>query len=139
MFLVYTENLFTHYILLMRYSSGLAICVLILVIATGLVLIDFKQRLIRYKGEAPARSSFRRLTGLPDLAITSGARYLRHYSLGDLSTPFQDYPTSPEHFPAGFVFAPPDYSNMFPNIILSSTKSGVMKHRVENPLEKYKK
>ncbi|MDM8541706.1 hypothetical protein QUF90_11520 [Desulfococcaceae bacterium HSG9] len=58
------------------------------------------------------RHQFQKAVGLPNLAITSAARYLRHYSIADLTTPFQDYPASLDHFPAGFAFAPPDYSDM---------------------------
>lgn len=44
---------------------------------------------------------------LTDLAIWTEARYTRHPSQADLFTPFQDYPASLEHFPAGSIVAPP--------------------------------
>jgi len=45
---------------------------------------------------------------LTDLAIWTEARYTRHPSQADIFTPFQDFPSSIEHFPAGSILAPPD-------------------------------
>lgn len=45
---------------------------------------------------------------LTDLAIWTEARYTRHPSQADLFAPFQDGPSSIEHFPAGSVVAAPD-------------------------------
>jgi hypothetical protein len=53
---------------------------------------------------------------LTDFAIWTEARYTRHPSQADLFTPFQDFPSSIEHFPAGSILAPPD-------IIKSSAKN----------------
>lgn len=44
---------------------------------------------------------------LTDFAIWTEARYTRHPSQADLFTPFQDFPSSMEHFPAGSIMAPP--------------------------------
>jgi hypothetical protein len=96
----------------MRYSSWLAIVVVALCLWSGLEYRHLQIRLIAVEQELKLRRQFQKKVGLPDLAITSAARYLRHYSIADLATPFQDYPTSLDHFPAGFAFAPPDYSNM---------------------------
>jgi hypothetical protein len=49
-----------------------------------------------------------RRLGLTDLAIWTEARYTRHPSQSDRFTPFQDFPSSLEHFPAGSIIAPPD-------------------------------
>ena len=44
---------------------------------------------------------------LSDVALFTEARYTRNPALADLHTPFQDAPTSLEHFPtASFVVAP---------------------------------
>lgn len=45
---------------------------------------------------------------LTDLAIWTEARYTRHPSQADIFTPFQDFPSSIEHFPAGSIIAPPE-------------------------------
>jgi hypothetical protein len=45
--------------------------------------------------------------GLTDLSLFMEASYTRHLSLADLHTPFQDHPTSLEHFPSGSTVLPP--------------------------------
>lgn len=47
--------------------------------------------------------------GLTDLCLFTDARYMRHPSMADLNTPFQDHPTSLEHFPSGTLAAPPQH------------------------------
>ena len=44
--------------------------------------------------------------GLTDLSIWSEARYTRHPTQADLFTPFQEFPGSLEHFPAGSLVHP---------------------------------
>jgi hypothetical protein len=43
---------------------------------------------------------------LTDFAIWTEARYTRHPSQTDFFSPFQEFPSSLEHFPAGSVIAP---------------------------------
>jgi hypothetical protein len=45
--------------------------------------------------------------GLTDLALWTEARYARHPSQTDRFSAFQDFPASPEHFPAGSIVPPP--------------------------------
>jgi hypothetical protein len=47
--------------------------------------------------------------GLSDLCLFTDARYARHPSMADLSTPFQDHPMSLEHFPSGTIITPPPH------------------------------
>jgi len=96
----------------MRYSSKLGITLLILILLTVVAVADYHRQRAKYAGTIWMRRDFQKVVGLTDLSITTAARYLRHYSLGDLATPFQDYPASLDHFPAGFVFAPPDVSSV---------------------------
>ncbi len=103
----------------MRNSSWLAIVIIVFCLLGGLEYLHFNKRLLEAEPQLKLRRQFQEVVGLPNLAITSAARYLRHYSIADLATPFQDYPASPDHFPAGFVFVPPDYSNMVSPIVLS--------------------
>jgi len=56
----------------------------------------------------PAKRSLARQLALTDLAIWTEARYTRHPSQADSFAPFQDYPSSLEHFPAGSIVGPPD-------------------------------
>jgi hypothetical protein len=43
---------------------------------------------------------------LTDLSLWTEARYTRHPSQADLFTPFQDFPSALEHFPAGSILGP---------------------------------
>jgi len=43
---------------------------------------------------------------LTDLSLWTEARYTRHPSQADRFTPFQDFPSALEHFPAGSIMAP---------------------------------
>jgi len=108
----------------MRYSSWLAIVVVVFCLIGGLEYHHFHKRLFETEQQLKLRCQFQKTVGLPNLAITSAARYLRHYSITDLTTPFQDYPASPDHFPAGFAFVPPDYSNMVSPIVFGNPTSG---------------
>jgi hypothetical protein len=56
--------------------------------------------------ELPAGRELVRVLGLTDFAIWTEARYTRHPSQADFFAPFQDFPSSLEHFPAGSVLAP---------------------------------
>lgn len=60
----------------------------------------------RSRGEIPAKRQLVKLLELTDLAIWTEARYTRHPSQADLFTPFQEFPSSLEHFPAGSIIAP---------------------------------
>ncbi|MCP4366987.1 MAG: hypothetical protein GY797_02560 [Deltaproteobacteria bacterium] len=90
----------------------MAIVIVVFCLWSGLKYRHFHKRLSESEQQTNFRRQFQKAVGLPNLAITSAARYLRYYSITDLATPFQDYPASLDHFPAGFAFEPPDYSNM---------------------------
>lgn len=53
-----------------------------------------------------ARSKLVRLLELTDLSVWTEARYTRHPSQADFFAPFQDFPSSPEHFPSGSIITP---------------------------------
>ncbi len=55
----------------------------------------------------PANRQLARELELTDLALWTEARYTRHPSQSDHFAPFQDLPSSLEHFPAGSIVAPP--------------------------------
>ena len=57
--------------------------------------------------EVEARAVLVRRLGLTDLALFTEARYTRHPSQADRFTPFQEHPSSLEHFPSGSIAAPP--------------------------------
>ncbi len=56
--------------------------------------------------EIPALQQVVRALCLTDLAIWTEARYTRHPSQADRFTPFQDFPSALEHFPAGSIIGP---------------------------------
>ena len=49
------------------------------------------------------------VVGSADLAVNNAARYIRHVSLTDVSTPFQDCPGGPDYFPGTISVNPPDF------------------------------
>jgi hypothetical protein len=53
-----------------------------------------------------AKADLVRSLTLTDLSIWTEARYTRHPSQADSFTPFQDFPSAPEHFPAGSIVPP---------------------------------
>jgi hypothetical protein len=57
--------------------------------------------------EVQAMQSMVRRLGLTDLSLFVEARYARHPSQADRFAPFQDHPTSLEHFPSGSLVPPP--------------------------------
>ena len=105
----------------MRKSSILILLFGLLAAAVIWESIDYHRRKEVYASKIWMRQRLQSAVGLTDLAITSAARYLRHYSLTDLTTPFQDYPASLDHFPAGFVFAPPDFTGIRSTIRFGKT------------------
>jgi hypothetical protein len=46
---------------------------------------------------------------LTDLCLFTDARYARNPVMADFATPFQDHPSSMEHFPSGSIVAPPPH------------------------------
>jgi len=51
------------------------------------------------------------LTGLPDLALATEARYIRHRSLASVGAVFSEEGTLGDYFPSGFSYTPPSYLN----------------------------
>ncbi len=57
----------------------------------------------------PAKRQLVSSLQLTDLSIWTEARYTRHPSQADFFSPFQDFPSALEHFPAGSILAPPGH------------------------------
>lgn len=51
------------------------------------------------------------LTGLPDLALSTEARFIRHRSLSGFHALFSEEGTLPEYFPSAFTYAVPSYQH----------------------------
>ncbi len=84
---------------------------LLFVLAAGVAAVEAAHHAAseraRRAGEVEARAALVRRLGLTDLALFTEARYTRHPSQADRFTPFQEHPSSLEHFPSGSVAAPP--------------------------------
>lgn len=91
----------------MRKSAAfiLITCVQLLVLCALYVHAGRSAALFRQR-QLPAGRELVRALGLTDFAIWTEARYTRHPSQADFFAPFQDFPSSLEHFPAGSVMAP---------------------------------
>jgi hypothetical protein len=73
----------------------------------GLLFVDARFRQQANMRLIDGRSVLVRNLQLTDLCLFTEARYARHLSQADLHSPFQDYPMSAEHFPAGSLTQPP--------------------------------
>jgi len=61
--------------------------------------------------QEPIKQAAVTLTGLPDLALSTEARFVRHRTLSDLHAYFSEEGTLPEYFPSAFTYAPPPYQH----------------------------
>jgi hypothetical protein len=59
-----------------------------------------------WRSELEAKKELVGRLSLTDFAIWTEARYTRHPSQADFFSPFQDFPSSFDHFPAGSIIAP---------------------------------
>ena len=83
-------------------------------VVSGLVLLGlmFAHESARQKADVPylkEKSEMVERLGLTDLCLFTDARYARHPSMADVHTPFQDYPTSLEHFPSASILSLPPH------------------------------
>jgi hypothetical protein len=76
------------------------VTVLVCLFVYSIVALDRRGREVQDKRELVSSLM------LTDLSLWTGAPYLRHPSQSDLFSPFQDFPSALEHFPAGSVIAP---------------------------------
>ncbi|BCR06561.1 hypothetical protein DESUT3_36300 [Desulfuromonas versatilis] len=90
-----------------RHRAYLAATLAALALLGGLLAQGREQVRLRQSRELAGKLQLVRSLGLTDLAIWSEARYTRHPSQADHFTPFQEFPGSLEHFPAGSILAPP--------------------------------
>ncbi len=78
-------------------------------LAVGLVM--FHAALMRKIGRSflHEKREIVKMLKLTDLCLFTEARYTRHPSMADLSTPFQEHPMALEHFPSGSIMPPPPH------------------------------
>ncbi len=95
---------------LFKAKGFVALTAIQVVVLVGLVTWSVSVARARAVGEIPGKRELVERLELTDLAIWTEARYTRHPSQADFFAPFQDGPSSLEHFPAGSVVAAPDRS-----------------------------
>ena len=71
------------------------------------VLVDADWRRSERASHTAQARAIVRLTGLPDLALSSSARWLRHPGQAEPGAPFSDLPASLDVEPAGALLGPP--------------------------------
>ena len=81
-----------------------------LLILSVLFSYSLYDRQVNWRMGLPAKHQLVSHLDLTDFAIWTEARYTRHPSQTDFFSPFQDFPSSLEHFPAGSVIAPAMHS-----------------------------
>jgi hypothetical protein len=91
-----------------RARGFLALTAIQVLVLAGLMAWARSVVQVRGVDEVHGKRELVRRLELTDLAIWTEARYTRHPSQADFFAPFQDGPSSLEHFPAGSVVAAPD-------------------------------
>ena len=91
-----------------KAKGFLALTAIQIMVVAGLFAWSRDAARVRTNEEVPQKRELVRRLELTDLAIWTEARYTRHPSQADFFAPFQDGPSSLEHFPAGSVVAAPD-------------------------------
>lgn len=90
----------------MKYKYFLSVILCQSLLLTVL-LWNGQREIEQRRPELAGKRSLVKKLQLTDFAIWTEARYARHPSQADLFTPYQDFPSSIEHFPAGSIMAPP--------------------------------
>jgi DMSO/TMAO reductase YedYZ molybdopterin-dependent catalytic subunit len=91
---------------MIRYRLFLSFIALLLLALAGLGAWSLRESHRHDRLAVPAQRAVVARLELTDLAIWTEARYTRHPSQADFFTPFQDFPSAPDHFPAGSVVPP---------------------------------
>ncbi len=89
-----------------KYQIFLAI-VLCELIIMGILLVSAFNQIASSKHRINELKKLTRQLQLTDLSVWTEARYTRNPSQADYFSPFQDFPSSVEHFPAGSLIEPP--------------------------------
>jgi len=92
-----------------RKSNIFFICLIMGVSLICLIFLDAAVSRRLDREAVQERREMVRVLTLTDLCLFTEARYTRHPSMTDLNTPFQDHPTSLEHFPTGAIMPVPPH------------------------------
>jgi len=91
-----------------KHRCFLAVTLLEVLVLSALLLWGHRTVDVRRGASREAETALVQSLSLTDFAIWTEARYTRHPSQADRFTPFQLFPSSLEHFPAGSIIAPPE-------------------------------
>lgn len=92
-----------------RLSTIYAACLLVCLAVAALLVVQAALNAENGRRQQAVRRQCVKELALTDLVLFTDARYTRHPSMADRHTPFQDHPTSLEHFPSGTLIAPPGH------------------------------
>ena len=98
--------------ILIKARAFVAVTAIQIIVLAGLYTWSVRTARTRTSEEIPRKQELVHRLELTDLAIWTEARYTRHPSQADFFAPFQDGPSSLEHFPAGSVVTAPDRSRV---------------------------
>ena len=90
----------------MRPYQYFCIFIAFFVICSGLVVYHHQYR-TKMIFQIREEKNITVILGLSDLVLSTEARYVRHLSLADYFSPFQDTPSGFDLFPSGSFFGPP--------------------------------
>lgn len=91
----------------LRLRPSALAALLVVLLSGGFVWTQFESRPSPPSPQQRAAVALTRELGLTDLVLVTEARYLRHLSLADRHSAFQDHPLAFEHFPSGAVLGVP--------------------------------
>jgi len=98
--------------ILLKARAFIAVTIIQVIVLAALLMWSMSVAKTRNAKEFPRKKELVQRLELTDLAIWTEARYTRHPSQADFFAPFQDGPSSLEHFPAGSVVAAPDHARV---------------------------
>lgn len=93
----------------MRKSTTVSVFFSVLFTLLALSLVDAENRRQDANRLLEKRAGLVGELGLSDMALFTEARFTRHLSLADRHAPFQDHPTSFDHFPSTSLVLPPEH------------------------------
>ena len=96
----------------MRPYHYLCLVLWVLFMATGGIVLHVQYRTHRQLPMVRENQRMTLILGLSDLVLSTEAGYIRHLSLTDFVSPFQDTPAGFDLFPSWSFFSPP--RNMLP-------------------------
>ena len=91
---------------MIRPYHYLVLAVLLLCIGINLIFFHMREARMYWNDRVKENQSITAILGLSDLALSTEARYIRHLSLSDFFSAFQDTPSGFDLFPSGSFVHP---------------------------------